>query len=223
MTPDEKYEDWRRRVARAAKEIEWLLLSKETFDRLQSLIRTHSQMHRIGPDWSNYWIAANWVIATAVRIRAQVDRDRRSESIRNVLAEMTGEPHILTRERFLTSYREGPSITSGDAARLFDSFSGGGAILDPRLVQADIDRLEQGLAYVKQYTDTRAAHLDRNARIASLRPNDLTLALEILRKTAARYMELFNVCDREAGFGHHRSAAWEEFFLEDWGPEDTST
>ena len=154
------------------------------------------------------------------RIRTHFRTHPRTDSLRRVLEEITQSPEVLSRERFLAPYREHAPHDLERGNAIFDRVAGpGGNWADPARVREDIERMESGLAYVKDYADTRAAHLDRNATITALRPQDLTSALEVLKELAQKYLARFNFRHRDPLFGMHRSDEWKRFFLEDWGKE----
>lgn len=98
----------------------------------------------------------------AIAVRRQADTDDQLGSIARVIQEMTETPEAMTREFWLSQWRqdEDDPYWQQVAAKQWDDYFGGGDHLDPAIPAADIEELQAGSARVKEYVDLHVAHMD---------------------------------------------------------------
>src|SRR5262249_26851464 len=105
-------------------------------------------------------LSATYAITQAAAVRRQADTDRRVVSLARVLTEIGGDAGRLTHDRFVGSW---PAEDQARGSEVFNErFAGSvGLHLDPNVVAADIDQLNQAVDAIVTYVDKHVAHVDR--------------------------------------------------------------
>jgi hypothetical protein len=137
-----------------------------------------------------------YATAQAVAIRRQAEHNPRGVSFGTLLYEIADDPSRLTRERYI-------AFQSDDHARAWADENWGkewagniGEHLDPKIVKADIARLEEAVEPIKTYVDQHIAHHDRK-RSDPPTFDDLDHAIETFERLIGKYGDLL----RGAGLG----------------------
>jgi hypothetical protein len=210
-----RYRKLQRWFKGVATEVEWLVQSGTTFSDLQTLASASPRLQQVGINWANHWIAANFGIATAVRARSIIDRDRRTTSLVRVLEEMEAHPEVFSRNRFIRQFvHHGRSVEEANQA--FDALAGGRRQgIDPQRVKRDRERLARQLKRLRWYVNKRAAHLERGWSRRKATLGTVVRAVKALEAVTKRYYPIFMGEPASPWFGVHRSNEWREFFAAD--------
>lgn len=100
----------------------------------------------------------------ASAVRRQADIGERAASLGRLIFEMGNSSHLLTREWWISLWREGHDDTYWQriAEDAWAKEFGGkvGVHLDPAIPIADLQSLQQGLRSTKEFVDRNVAHLD---------------------------------------------------------------
>jgi hypothetical protein len=85
------------------------------------------------------WLQGLYVNDTSVAVRRQVDWDKRSISMIQLIDDIARNPHVITRRRFVSTYDK---AMKRHAHRDFEKFGKPGAQqIDPRVIRTDVKRL----------------------------------------------------------------------------------
>ena len=143
-----------------------------------------------------YFIGLNYVEATTLGVFRQVDRDRRSQSLLNILKIIKDEHKSFTFELFSKRYgRSRQSIFM--AKNDFSKFSlKNGKKISPKKVKSDIVSLLKITKPIVKYRNKFVGHKNIRKVSISTKMNDLYSAVDFLEKLTIKYQILIN----QAGF-----------------------
>jgi hypothetical protein len=137
-----------------------------------------------------------YATSQTVAIRRQAEHNPRGVSFGTLLREIASDPQRLTRERYLAFQRD-------DHARAWavehwkKEFAGETQDhADPKIVEADIARLEEAVEPIKAYVDQHIAHRDRK-RSEPPTFDELDRAIDTFEELIGKYGGLL----RGAGLG----------------------
>lgn len=144
-----------------------------------------------------YFIGLNYVEATTVGIFRQVDKDRRSQSLFNILNTILTLHKSFTIEKFSRKYlRVGLGLSH--AKKDFAEFSiKDGTKISPKKVKSDIVALLKITKPVVKYRHKFVAH--KNIRKVSIntKMNDLYSVIDFMEKLIIKYQLLLNQAGME--------------------------
>lgn len=138
----------------------------DLFWRLMAITNNNQRIMDVGGDYLA-WFKNSYIEAGSVAFRRQLDRDRRSVSLINLLLTIRENHTHFTKEGFQrknTFCPESPFHDEqkwNDAGATFNAVFGNGGHLDSAIVQADIDLLEKESAAIKEQVNKEIAHRDR--------------------------------------------------------------
>jgi hypothetical protein len=122
-------------------------------------------------------------------VRRQAKSKPQSISLRRLLEELRDNASIVTRKYWVGLWAGHPLESGAD--RRFDKFAGkGGAHVDPRMIQSDIDGLQAQLNKCETYVDKRLAHFDKGASPSTPTYRQLDEALLALEKSLQKYYNM---------------------------------
>ncbi|MFY9821679.1 MAG: hypothetical protein WAM82_09855 [Thermoanaerobaculia bacterium] len=207
-------DSWRADLASIREEVTQLAWSAATHGRLREIVSANPDINVHNQFYG--WLSRSYVDSQLMGIRRQLDRDKRSVSLANLIASMEGASGLLTREAHLSLYRES---MERPANRTFDLLAGKGDDVYPAArLRGALRALEQVRAVHGKYMNKRLAHLDRGpleGRLPTYR--DLSTAVGKLEKLVIHYHLLFEAED-------YRSLVpvvqydWEAIFRQAWLP-----
>lgn len=170
-------------------------------------------------------IAYQSQLTMTLRRQCTCPTDTQGISLKKLLLELKKEPErrSLLRRTFLaeakrvaSDYPEGGSLRAfyslGDPNGVFDNFSGGGnEVLEPSLIQQDVDRLDALYAPLSAYADKEHAHLEKRS-VDSPRFPDANLCLDGCWDLCRKYHTLFFAKPHMSEVGVGPEERWEERF-----------
>lgn len=205
---------WRADLASIREEVTQLAWSAAIHDRLREIVSANPAVNVHNQFYG--WLSRSYVDSQLIGIRRQLDRDKRSVSLANLIASMEGALALLTRDAHLSLYREGMELP---ANRTFDLLAGKGADAYPAArLRGALRALDRVRAVHGRYMSKRLAHSDRailEGRLPTYR--DLSTAVAKLEKLVIHYHLLFEAQD-------YRSLVpvvqydWEAIFRQPWLP-----
>lgn len=129
-----------------------------------------------------------YTVTQAVAVRRQLDRDQRSVSLANLLADMAEHADVMTRARHLALWGDGEDWQE-PANRNFDRFSTEAA-LDPAVPSADLAELESVAEIMRRYVNKAVAHLDQDGLDELPTYSDLNAAIDLIGELLRKYTSL---------------------------------
>lgn len=167
-----------------------LVEDKYFFLEYKKYLDTHSNI-----DQSNeflYFIGLNYVEATTLGIFRQVDRNRRSQSLINILKIILVEHKSFTFSEFSKKYTK-VGLHTNHAKNDFTQFSlKNGEKISPKKIKSDIVSLLKATKPIVKYRNKFVGH--RNIRKVSIKTkmNDLYATVDFLEKMVSKYQLLLN-------------------------------
>jgi hypothetical protein len=105
------------------------------------------------------WFQRMYVNDQVTAVRRQVDWDRRSISLVQLIQDIAANPDVITRRRFIRPY---DTAMKNHAHRDFEKFAKPGAKhIDARLIQADARALIDAHERLRRFVNTYVAHRNR--------------------------------------------------------------
>lgn len=171
----------KRRLALVLNSVSRLVEDKYFFQEYQAFLQSHPNI-----DQQNqflYFIGINYIEAATLGVFRQVDRNRRSQSLLNVLRDIDANARQFTFRRFDAKWHGGAF-----AQRSFQQFAiKDGSRIDRRKVKRDIAELKRVTKPIVKYRHKVVAHQNRR-RIASPGTiNDLYAAIDLLEQLVMKY------------------------------------
>ncbi len=130
-----------------------------------------------------------------IRIRRQVDTDRRSVSLWRLLDEIARKPSCIDRERHVALWGE----DENGGERSFDRFTAepGNPFIDRKQVILDQERIRNDATVVTDHVDQRIAHSQAEQPKADASPTygDIDAAIDTLAAVFRKYVHLLQATD----------------------------
>lgn len=170
-------------------EVRSLLLGAKVFWELQKILAANPRAlsHRL----LNDWVTTNHGVATAVGIRRQLDKDRRSISLKRLLIEIEAtlhrNPELLSRAHFLRHFR--PELESRAHAQFSELVAANATRVESTYVRRDIERLNKITEKMERYVNKRIAHRDAQ-ETEKRKLGELDECLVLLQEMVDRYTRL---------------------------------
>lgn len=144
------------------------------------------------------YLTRTYVGTVCTAIRREVDSDSRTSSLARCLQMLVDSPHLATRARYVEEAQQdreasGSAVYDSEIQDSFDRFApGGGAHIDPSVVEAALARLTTSAAAIREYTNKVLAHRDRDGKAADLTPSWVAInaALDTVGATMSEFYSL---------------------------------
>ncbi len=132
-----------------------------------------------------YFIGLNYIEAATLGVFRQLDRNRKSQSLLNLLRDVDNNAKLFTFRRFSARYPVSIRHTARGEFRKFSIKDG--SRIDRRKIRKDIADLKRIAMSVVKYRHKVVAH--RNRRLVSIRAtvNDLYAAIDLLEGLVIKY------------------------------------
>ncbi|MEK6756973.1 MAG: hypothetical protein AABZ02_12540 [Bacteroidota bacterium] len=184
---------WRSWLDEIGNELGWLLTGRDFFWRLQRTVESNKKIQ--SPAILHNWIADNYVAKVATGIRKMVDK-KESVSLYRLIWGIKKNPDVITREYFVSQWRDEFLREMGTADRTFDVFAKAGEErMDPERLDTALGKLDEGTCLVKHFTDKWVAHWDKNRENAPMPTfGDLDRALDTIDGVWCEYRLLLERC-----------------------------
>ena len=211
MTDDERFEKWGEWILVIHEDVENAILNRHIRQEVAAIINANPRIQR--PSAFYEWMAAIYSDSGLMAVRRQLDRDKQSISLARLLGEIVANPHVLSRERFISRYP--PEFQKG-AHDTFDRYVASGANhINPAIVQTELDNLYKKTQDVERCGTKRVAHFDRKGPKNIPTFQELDDALEFIHELRVKYFFLLRaVTYREPVWLYD----WKKIFREPWMP-----
>lgn len=197
MLRKEKLDKLREDLRRTTNEIHGLWLHHDFFWRIMEVINKNERLLASGGHLIN-WLKNSYIETGCVEFRRQLDFDKRSTSLVNVLTTLKGEAGSISKSVFLgfITFEPGSPFHNAEAYKAagkdFDKLFGkGNAYLDAAIVQSDIDLLVSQGKTIKEFVNKEIAHLNRTG-MRNPKPTGhlFEKCIKQLEQSAAKYFYL---------------------------------
>jgi len=190
MTEEQKDQlrhKWRSWLDEIGNELGWLLTGRDLFWRLQEIVESNEKIQ--SPAILHNWIADNYVAKTTTGIIKVTDHHRGTISLYWLIKGIKNNPDLISRDYFVSQWRDDFLREMGTADRTFDMYANfGKQLVDPERLDADIRGLDEGTSLVKDFRDQWVAHFDEKRKTDQMPTfGDLNKALDIIDEVWCKY------------------------------------
>lgn len=201
LSDDARYEAWTRIVERIYEEHVNQGWSHYMFRLLRAVFATNQKLSDEG-GFVFDWMAANYVDATLMLLRRELDQQAGTENLRNLLCDMIKHPTVMTRARYLSKWGQERSFDQELANLMFNRFSprrvagdAGSDHIDPDRIRADLDRVVVSTKRLGKYAEQTRAHRTPDQKVDR---RDVTFdaihsAIADVRAVVAKYYALLTL------------------------------
>lgn len=144
-----------------------------------------------------------------VALRRFDDRDARSHSIRNLIAELREHRERITKEWFVGQY---PQESRAIAERDWVPFSGAGPCLCERVLREDLGSLTEACRNIRPIVNKHIGHTDRKRSRLQVSYREINQAVDTVCDLVVRYYRLLYA--QEPSWPSPR--AWAHIFKRPW-------
>src|SRR3989304_7237024 len=142
---------WQREIGEITNDVEDLLYGKYQIEELERIIKGNSfVLENIGSFWGHYKL--NYTYFVISKIWHQIDEDRRSLSLINLLKDLLKHHDLITKKWWVA--RDPVALSSGE----FEGNFGKGAFLDPEIVRGDVDKLKKITKEIRKFRHKRVGN-----------------------------------------------------------------
>lgn len=211
MSNDKKIQKWKNQLQVIREEVSNLVWSVDIYSETRQIVTDNPKISTGNRFYE--WIMRNYVHATLMGIRRQVDTDRETICLESLLYDMKKYCHLLNRERHIALYD--PEMRSlGD--RTFDNLAGKTKDIFPvEMLEQDLRKLEQIRSLHKKYIDKRICHHDKVKEIEEIGTfQDLDDAVLILEKIVRSYYLL--ILAQDLNMRTNPDCDWKMIFKQTW-------
>ena len=177
---DQLRQKWKCWLVEIGNELGWLLVGREIFYRLKEIVLSNTKIQ--SPVILHNWIIDNYVAKVTTGIIKITDHHRGTISLYWLIKGIENSPDIITRDYFVSQWRDDPTKKNGTADRTFDMFANvGEQLVDTARLTTDMQRLDKRTRIVKDFRDQWIAHFDEKLKIER-EPTfgDLDKALDVI-------------------------------------------
>lgn len=177
---------WNRWLKENERELSWLLTSQDVFKEIGQIYQKNKNIQR--PTLFQRFIIYNYADAISSGIRRLADKDKRTNSLYNLIQDISINPNVLTRKDFIRRYPKWMR-REGLADRDFDKFSEiGQDQVSVNKLKKDMKSITDASKRIKTHVDKNVAHLDKNRRrFKPLTFSVMDKALQKLDKIYCKY------------------------------------
>ncbi len=196
-SPDDRHAEWVRVVERIRAE----QVSQGWHHQLFRLVRAVFVNNQTLLDQGGFlfkWMADNYVDASLMLVRRELDKQAGTENLRNLLEDIIGHREVLTRARYVAQWPAGLVHLADGAFDLFSPAKVCGSphadYIDPKVVKADLDRAIAAADRVRVYAEkTRAHRTPEQGLRGPITFRDLHQALVDIRSIVGNYYALLTL------------------------------
>ena len=144
------------------------------------------------------WMAENYIDASLMVLRRELDTQSGTENLRNLLEDVTEHPKVLTRARYVAQWKPGETDWANET---FDSFkplkidgSPSDDYIDPAVVRADRDHVLADVKRLRTYAERTRTHRTPEQGIDhSITFRDLHRAIADVQRIVGKYYALLTL------------------------------
>jgi hypothetical protein len=193
-----------------------MLASRQIWERYMEIVQANPAIQ--SPANFHQWVRVNYVVAQALAIRRQVDRDKRTVSLRRLMDEIIDRPEVVSRERYLSLYEEAGLGDIG--AKDWERLVGSRDYLDPAEVEQDVADLVAASGPIRELVNKQIAHRDQQALRSDVTFNQLHTVIDMLAELYVKYVRLLSATSTSMKVAMD---AWDEIFRHPWIEPETET
>lgn len=173
----------KRRLTPVLNSVSRLVEDKHFFQKYQSFIQSNTAIDKQSQFLP--FIGTNYIEAAALGIFRELDRNRKSQSLLNLLRDIDANAGQFTYRRFAAKYS---GFMRPMAQRDFQQFAvKDGSRIDRRKLKKDIAELKRLTRPVVRYRHKVVAHRNRRPIASPGTISDLYAAIDLLEKLAIKY------------------------------------
>lgn len=180
----QKWEGWLERIGT---ELGWLLTGRDFFYGVQEIVESNKKIQ--SPPAFHNWISDNYVAKITTGIIQLTDRHRGTISLYWLLKGILKNPEVITRDYYVSGYRDKRLQEVGFADRDFDKFADKRKKhVSPDKLNGDIELLEKEVRLIKDFRDKWIAHFDEKREIERMPTfEDVDKALDVIDNIFCEY------------------------------------
>jgi len=157
----QKWEAWLERIGT---DIGWLLTGRDFFYQVRKIVESNKKIQ--SPAAFHNWISDNYVAKVTTSITRLTDRHRGTISLYCLIKGILENPGVITRDYYVSGYRDKRLREMGFADRDFDNFADKGRQnVSPDKLYGHIKQLEEATHLIKDFRDQWIAHFDEKREI----------------------------------------------------------
>jgi hypothetical protein len=103
LTDDQLYADWGRWIGRAYDEAVMQAWRQRTFRLMRGIAAQNQRLQDTGGFFLQ-WMSDNYVAASAIAFRRELDTQSGTENLVHLLREMRARPSVISRARFVSTW-----------------------------------------------------------------------------------------------------------------------
>ena len=193
---DDRHVEWRRVVVRIHDEQVQQAWRHRMFRLVRRVFNANTRLASEGGFIFN-WMAENYLDASLMLVRRELDRQDGTENLRNLLDDIIGHPSVLVRTRYVAQW---PPAEAAWASQVFDTFHPASGrtrdvdFIDPAQVRGDLERVDADAERLRTYAERTRAHrtpergIDRTVTF-----RDLHQAIADVRRVVGKYYALLTL------------------------------
>lgn len=184
-----KFEKWDKWIDVLYSQVMDLSTTRYIFWEVQKIIKNNSKIQK--PSAFYNFLGNGYVTIALSSIRRQLKVDQQSISFARLLIEISENPKIISRERYISNY-EGSNLGIDIGHLDFDSIAGKGSKhIDSKIPLNDHSKLKNLAKACEGYADRRISHYDK--RDPKLVPtfNDIDICVDYLENLLKKYYSIF--------------------------------
>jgi len=190
MTEEQKDQlrlKWKSWLDQIGNELGWLLSGRDFFWRLQDIVESNEMIQ--SPAILHNWIADNYVAKITTGIIKITDHYKGTISLYWLILGIKKNPDVITRDYFVSQWRDEYSKKLGVAEKTFNTFAKPGEQhIDQEGLESDIQMLSDGTNLIKNFRDKWVAHFDEKRKTDQMPTfGDLDTALDTIDKAWCKY------------------------------------
>lgn len=161
--------EWRVRIREITDDITSIVEKKYIYDEIVGVISKNQSINKQNLFYD--FLKLNYIESIISGICRQIDCDKDSQSLINLLHEIFEKPEIITKQWFITQYGKNEkdefmdNMKRGIGENDFNKDFGKGNFVDPLVVYSDIGRLIYHTREIKKFRNKRVAHKDKNKKL----------------------------------------------------------
>lgn len=241
---DEAFQKWTEWIDIIHKDVSDLVIGRHVFWEVQGIIKANPKIQK--PNSFYGWMGMTYAAWGPMAVRRQLDDDRRSISLRRMLAEMIEKPQVLSRSRYVSIYAirligegsQNASVPSPEpqnetqggayvlsrseaeciASKSFDQYAGQEQNYIPKCkIERDINELLNKTQAVERFATKKVAHLDERPPAALPTFDELDACVDLLEKLVLKYEMILKTSAPQTLLPTWQYD-WKEIFYEPWIP-----
>jgi hypothetical protein len=148
-------------------ELSWLLTGRDFFYGIRKIVESNKKIQ--SPSALHNWISDNYVAKVTTGIISLTDRHRGTISLYWLIKGISKNREVITRDYYVSEYRDKCLVEIGVADRDFDKFAKRGEqLIRIDKLNNDIKLLDEKTCLIKTFRDQWIAHFDEKRKIKQM-------------------------------------------------------